>query len=222
MGSRVSILGASRATADQMNAYVKKRNSLAPTLAEDYLRIGAWYGVRGDVAFAQSIKETGSWRFGGSVLPQQHNYAGLGAVSSSARGASFASPQEGIEAQIQHLYGYATTAPLPEGRKLVDPRFILLEKSNLRGTALYWNELGGKWAVPGVGYGEDIIRIWQDMLDGDLPGDPLTWKESAMNWLDEQGLITQAHDPDTAVTWAEFGVVLRRLKEQLREPKSRS
>jgi hypothetical protein len=40
-------------------------------LADLFLEEGANEGIRGDIAFCQSIKETGWFRFGGQVLPEQ-------------------------------------------------------------------------------------------------------------------------------------------------------
>ena len=68
---------------------------------------------------------------------------------------------DGVEAHIQHLYAYATTADLPEGCELVDPRFKYVK----RGIAPLWKDLNGRWAVPGDGYGESIIAdYWLNAL----------------------------------------------------------
>ena len=68
----------------------------------------AWHGnvenVRGDIAFAQSIVETGWFRYGGSVQCEQNNYGGLPA---GRQGASFPDAETGVRAQIQHLRAYA-------------------------------------------------------------------------------------------------------------------
>ncbi|GAF24935.1 membrane-bound lytic murein transglycosylase B [Moorella thermoacetica Y72] len=145
-----------------------------PDLAELYLRIGAEYGIRGDLAFAQAAKETNFWQFTGSVRPDQNNYCGLGALSSpntgneplngadptkvrfapGVYGAIFASPEIGVEAHIQHLYAYATKKPLPPGKVLYDPRFNLVQ----RGSATTWQGLNARWAVPGITYGQSIIE----------------------------------------------------------------
>ena len=53
-------------------------------LAEIFLEEGKAEGVRGDVAFAQSLHETGYFKFGGIVLPSQNNYAGIGALNGKA------------------------------------------------------------------------------------------------------------------------------------------
>lgn len=65
---KTPILGTSEATAGQMRAFVRRVNPGAPDYAQLYLEIGAKYGVRGDLAFAQAIKETGYWRFGGCTI----------------------------------------------------------------------------------------------------------------------------------------------------------
>ena len=70
-------------------------------LAQIYLDEGTAEGVRGDVAFAQSVLETGyfSWAL-------DNNYAGLGACDSCAGEPGFPTPRDGVRAQIQHLKNY--------------------------------------------------------------------------------------------------------------------
>ena len=155
-----SIFGPSVLTAEQLDNYVKRINPNAPSLGKYYIEWGKYYGIRGDVAFAQAIHETGWFRFGGDVLPEQNNYAGIGAVGGGARGAYFKTPEEGVIAQLQHLYAYASTEPLPGTQPNVDPRFHLVR----RGSAPTWPDLDGKWAVPGVGYGNRVLKIWRDMV----------------------------------------------------------
>ena len=174
------IMGRSVATAHQLRQLLRKRNPDAPDYAQDYLDIGARYGVRGDIAFCQSIHETGAWRFGGQVLPEQNNFAGLGATNGGPRGASFATPQLGIEAQIQHLYLYASDDPLPAGVALVDPRWDAAVSKWGRGAAPNVEDLAGKWAYPGYDpkkfgsyaeafaagatYGQSILKLLTEAL----------------------------------------------------------
>jgi len=116
------IMGASALTAAQMAVYLLAKNPYpklgisctALELAEFFVNEGRVEGVRGDMAFCQSILETGWFKFGGKVLPEQYNYGGLGS-------AWFMSPQLGVRAQIQHLKAYANTAPLQQrkvGKKI--------------------------------------------------------------------------------------------------------
>ncbi|MBO6159070.1 MAG: peptidoglycan-binding protein, partial [Firmicutes bacterium] len=69
------------------------------------------------------------------------------------------SVEQGVEAHIQHLYAYAETAALPEGRTLLDPRFDLIE----RGCRTSWEGLSGRWAVPG--YDEASYDSLEEALD---------------------------------------------------------
>ena len=58
-------------------------------LAEIYLEEGKIEGVRGDVAFAQALKETGYFTYGGDVKPDQHNYTGIGTTHKGVKGHYF-------------------------------------------------------------------------------------------------------------------------------------
>ncbi|WP_165248602.1 DUF4214 domain-containing protein [Adlercreutzia sp. ZJ141] len=110
-------------------------------------------GVRADVVFCQSMHETGWLQFGGDVDVAQRNFAGLGAVGGGAKGASFESVRMGIRAQVQHLKAYATDEPLFNA--CIDPRFHLVT----RGCAPNVEDLNGRWAAPGQGYGERILSM---------------------------------------------------------------
>lgn len=153
------ILGKSNTTAAQLTAHVRKHNpSFDSKIAEAFIKFGDLYGIRGDVAFAQSILETGWFKFqGSSVNPSQNNFCGLGATGGGVSGASFSSIEEGVEAQMQHLWAYASKAAIPHGRKNVDPRFHLVS----RGIAQNWIDLNGRWAT-GANYGQKILAIYAE------------------------------------------------------------
>jgi hypothetical protein len=154
-----SILGPTQLSAEKMNAYVRTINPNAPLLGDYYKTLGEYYGIRGDVAFAQAMYETGYFRFTGDVRNGQNNFAGIGATGGGVRGATFNTAEEGVLAHLQHLYAYATNAPLPNRYPLVDPRFHLVN----RGSATTWTALNGKWAVPGTTYGQSILNLFQRM-----------------------------------------------------------
>jgi hypothetical protein len=160
----VPISGSSVLTAKQLGDYVLIHNENPKLvginiyrLADLYLSLGRIEGIRGDIAFAQAIHETGHFAFGNDVLPEQNNYSGIGAVGGGLAGAYFSNPEEGVRAQIQHLKAYANTEPLVTEK--VDPRFNYVK----RGIAPYWTDLNGKWAVPGDFYGENILVIYNKM-----------------------------------------------------------
>ena len=143
-GEETPIMGKTIATADQLRVYLMANNPQAANyshLPEIYLEEGDAEGVRGDGAFIQACKETGFFRFGGDVKPDQYNYAGLGATG-GIPGLSFPDDRIGVRAQIQHLKAYGSTEPL--NNACVDPRYKYVTK----GCAPAFEQLSGKWAVP--------------------------------------------------------------------------
>ena len=120
-------------------------------------------GVRAEVAFTQCMKETGFLKYGGDVLPNQYNFAGIGATG-AVHGASFSNVRIGIRAQIQHLKAYGSVSPLTN--QCVDPRFNLVK----RGSAQYVEWLGIKENPNGYGwatsksYGHDIVNMVNVLL----------------------------------------------------------
>ncbi|GAB6151207.1 MULTISPECIES: glucosaminidase domain-containing protein [Clostridium] len=163
------IMGKSDLVAKSMGDYVLSHNKNPKTsidiysLAKLFLEEGQAEGVRGDIAFCQSIKETGFFKYGGQVLPEQNNYAGIGALNNEpiGKGAWFKEARDGVRAQIQHLKGYASKEELKN--PCIDPRYNILRNLGVCGSAYYWEDLNGKWAVPGKNYGEDIIHIYNSI-----------------------------------------------------------
>lgn len=164
-----AIMGTAQATAAQMQAYIRAVNPAVPQSVIDmiplYISEGKTEGVRGDIAFAQSCLETGNFTFSGSAVTlDQCNYCGMGVTAAGVKGNSFASPQIGIRAQIQHLKAYASTEALRQA--CVDPRYKYVK----RGSAPYVEWLGQQenpqglgWAA-GAGYGSKILRILSDVI----------------------------------------------------------
>jgi len=163
-----SIIGTALASQQQCVDYLLSVNpnpdiSVTPQqLVSYYYEEGAREGIRPDVAFAQALKETGFFRYGGTVTSDQNNYCGLGTTSSQVKGAYFNSAQMGVRAQIQHLLAYASTR-LPN-EPVVDPRYNLVRSSYGERTLKSWPELNGRWAVPGYTYGQSIMSIFRAML----------------------------------------------------------
>ena len=209
---KTAIMGRAEVTAAQMAAFCLSKNAeprlpscTVEELASLFLAEGEAEGVRGDVAFAQSLHETGFFKYGGIVQPGQNNYGGLGALNGNAPGqaASFPDPRSGVRAQIQHLKAYATTEPL--AGECIDPRFSLVA----RGVAEFveWlgaadNPSGRGWAVPGAGYGGKIVSLLGQIKateapeptpptppdDGYPEGTP-AWQKEGFEALVERGVI---------------------------------
>ena len=163
-----SIIGTPLATQEQCVKYLL-RNNPHPNLKVSAEQIVAYYyeegtreGIRPDVAFCQALKETGFFRYGGDVIPEQNNYCGLGTTGGGVKGEFFATPQLGVRAHIQHLLAYSSTRrpTLP----IVDPRYGLVRQAYGSRTLGTWQDLNGRWAVPGRYYGQEILSMFRDIL----------------------------------------------------------
>ena len=164
------IMGGAVATQEQCVRYLLKHNpnpklNVSPQeLVSYYYEEGYRTGIRPDIAFAQALKETGYFRYGGTVVPAQNNYCGLGTTSATVQGAYFATPRMGVKAHIQHLLAYASVEPPQDN--IVDPRYNLVRQSYGTNTLTQWKDLNGRWAVPGVGYGQSILEdYYQGILN---------------------------------------------------------
>lgn len=160
------ITGKSVADAERLRSYIK---SVRPDIQQSVLDMIPYYisegeieGIAGDVAFAQSCIETGNFKFNPAtcaVTIDQNNFAMIGVTGTFLKGESFATPQLGIRAQIQHLKAYANKESLKQ--ECVDPRFGLV----LRGCAPYVEWLGMKENPTGRGwasaknYGYNVLRV---------------------------------------------------------------
>ena len=160
---KTPIFGQAQVPPEQIVAYILQRNpqpKLNCTVAE---LVGYYYeeasreGIRPDLAISQAILETDCFRYGGDVVPEQNNYAGIGTTGGGVKGAFFDSPQIGVRAQIQHLLGYASSRQ--PSLAIVDPRYELLKAHPDKfGRCSNWEDLNGRWAVPGKNYSQNIFR----------------------------------------------------------------
>lgn len=172
----IAVMGRSRVSAPAMVAWFDTRTPRPPgtyaatvppqTLAQIYLEEGEAEGVTGDVAFVQSIVETGWFRFSGSIPASFNNFAGIGATDTDPSPARFADARTGVRAQIQHLRAYAdpsaTSCTVPPLRHpCVDPRFNLVTP---KGRAPTWNQMGnGNWATAPT-YAASILTLYTELL----------------------------------------------------------
>lgn len=126
---------------------VKNNPDFDVEIAKAFFTLADEYHINPMMAISQSILETGWFKYQGSaVKPEHHNYCGLGVTSNGIEGGKFDTIENGVRAQLQHLYAYGCKDALPEGETtIVDPRF----KYVTRGIATYWQQLAGRWAVPG-------------------------------------------------------------------------
>ena len=163
-----SIIGTPLASQEQCVRYLLSNNpnpdiTVSPQqLVSYYYEEGEREGIRPDVAFAQALKETGFFRYGGDVIPQQNNFCGLGTTGGGVKGAFFPTAQLGVRAHIQHLLAYSSTREPSE--PVIDPRYQLVRDSYGTRTLGTWEDLNGRWAVPGYTYGQSILSMFRAML----------------------------------------------------------
>lgn len=163
-----TILGTSLVTAEDLAAFARANGRAHPSVDVEALAVhftdeGAAEGVRADLAWVQSLLETGWFSFTGSMVePGDHNYAGIGACDSCTRGYIFATPQLGARAQIQLLRTYAdataTAATLAR-----PPASRAPEKVYVRGCCATWMSLAGVWATNRQ-YGIKILTLYDQLL----------------------------------------------------------
>jgi len=183
--SRTPVMGPNLLTPQQLARwYDHKRWGIPPRLpnldhdivrlARLFIEEGRVEGVRGDIAFVQSVLETGWFSFpsAGQIRPSFNNFAGMYAYNGRAPGTTcaaetapsrcFSSPRRGVRTLIHLLRGYAdaTSADLPDRLEMPPGDRI--------GVAPIWEKFGGAsgkaiWATA-PDYGRVIIRLYSDAL----------------------------------------------------------
>ena len=165
-----AILGPSALTGSDLAAWYastgRQANTTVPIdqLAQAYQDWGQKLGLRYDVAFAQSVVETGFFSFpsGGQLTAKDNNFAGIGACDTCAHGWSFPDAATGVGAQLELLYEYANAAGLPKGVPNV------IGASGPGGCCQTWTQLAGVWASSTV-YGISIMTVYHQMLSWLIP-----------------------------------------------------
>jgi peptidoglycan hydrolase CwlO-like protein len=138
-------------------------------LAQLFVEEGQAEGVRGDLAFAQSIVETGGF----SASPS-YNFAGLGWCDSCSTGRKFPTPRDGIRAQIQHLKNYADSTSRASGLAHApspywygsDPAVAVRNFDTFfaKGWAPTWSDMGhGNWATDRA-YSGKVLNVYAAMV----------------------------------------------------------
>lgn len=159
---QLSIEGPSEFTAGELAEWYEQQGhgSLASVpvaaLARAFIEQGNAEGIRGDMAFAQSIHETGWFSNTDTVLA--NNFAGIGHCSACGGGVHFADAEVGVLAQIQLLKSYAESDPMYNNPRAAP------DLDGPSGCCPNWTDLGGVWASD-PGYGPRILGYYVDMLE---------------------------------------------------------
>lgn len=127
-----------------------------------YWEYGSQSGIRPEVLYAQAALETGFGRYGGQVLPEYNNWAGI--KTSTASGdepedhEQFATPADGVRAHFNHMSAYLGLNPIGEPHA----RYHSVKKISWAGSVTLVEELSGKWA-PSPTYHERIVDMIVEM-----------------------------------------------------------
>jgi hypothetical protein len=139
--------------------FIQEQNrSYTRNFLEDF--IGTYFGearalgINPDLAIAQMCYVTNFLR--NEKAMSTRNYAGFTTMPAGGR---FRNREEGIQAHIQHLKGYADDRYRPS--HIVDPRWNNLD--NVRGTVNSLDGLARIWAPNNRYYAADIANIIDDM-----------------------------------------------------------
>lgn len=134
--------------------YAKSVNSAIDlSIPRLYSALAPQAGILPEVAFAQALKETANFNFGGTALPEWHNPAGLGVTGAPGVGNIFPDWETGIRAHLGHLLWYFGPHR---------PEFCQYDQRHFGGHKNLPNDLrqlNGKWAIPGTNYGQSIDAI---------------------------------------------------------------
>ncbi|MFA5884825.1 MAG: glucosaminidase domain-containing protein [Acidimicrobiia bacterium] len=142
-------------------------------LAQIYVDEANAEGVRGDLAFAQAVVETGGFRY----TSPGNNFAGMGWCDSCTNGRAFPTPLDGVRAQIQHLKNYgdqtsrAANLAHPASVYWYAPSSLSQAVANenfdtffAKGWALTWNQMGnGNWATD-PNYSQKVLKVYAGMV----------------------------------------------------------
>jgi hypothetical protein len=118
-----------------------------------YITEGDAEGVRGDIAFAQAVHETGYFTNEDTAI---NNFAGIGHPDHADSGRTFPDALTGVRAQIQLLKKYALGNDATLARPDVAP--------DAGASATTWGGLAGTWASS-TRYWTSIDALYQSMLE---------------------------------------------------------
>ena len=161
--SYTPILGDAKVSVDSAIAWAEAHDAaeLFIDAAQYYWQYGEEFGIRPEVLYAQAAKETGFGKYGGAVLPEMNNFAGI-----KVRGATgdrtedhetFATREDGVRGHFNHMCAYTGLATIGE----VHERYYSTRTAAWAGTVQNVEALGGRWC-PNLYYGYSIVH---DLLE---------------------------------------------------------
>lgn len=161
---KMSITGDVQVSVEQAQAWAKAKGAADRFVeaAPIYWNYGEIFGIRPEVMYAQAGKETAYGKYGGAVLPEMNNWAGIKIKSPEGDRTedheTFATPEEGIRAHFNHMSAYVGLAPVGEPHD----RYYVVKTIAWAGTVKFIEQLGGRWC-PDINYGYEILDMIENM-----------------------------------------------------------
>ncbi len=126
-------------------------------VAPYYWEYGKQTGINPAILYAQAAKETAYGNYGGKVVPEQNNWAGIKIADATGDTTydheSFETPKDGVRGHFNHISAYLGLTPIGEPHN----RYYSVAKLSWAGTVKTLEELGGKWC-PDLYYGYSILH----------------------------------------------------------------
>ncbi len=163
--SETPMLGAAQVSAEQARQWAEKNNAAQLFLdaAELYWKYGEITGIRPELLYAQAAKETGFGRYGGAVLPEQNNFAGIKVAGATGDETydheTFATQEDGVRGHFNHMCAYVGLTPVGEPHG----RYYSVSKMAWAGSIRNLEDLGGRWC-PDLYYGYSILHHYVEPM----------------------------------------------------------
>ncbi len=157
--SETYLVGEPEITVEEAKAWAKKMGAHQRfiDIADIYWEYGEITGIRPEILYAQAAKETGYGKYGGAVVPEQNNWAGIKTRTASGDRMedheTFATPEDGVRGHFNHMSAYIGLDPVGEPHG----RYYSVKSIKWAGTVETLEELGGKWC-PDLYYGYSILH----------------------------------------------------------------
>ncbi len=165
--TKTPLIGPSKISVDQAKRWAANcgAHQRFIDIADIYWKYGELTGIRPEILYAQAAKETGYGKYTGQVKPEQNNWAGIKIKNPVADRPedheTFATPDDGVRAHFNHVSAYVGIAPIGTPHD----RYYVLNTMSWKGTVVYTEELGGKWA-PDITYGYNIaVKLLRAMAN---------------------------------------------------------
>lgn len=169
----IQIISKTFITVDDAKAWAKEKGATEEFigLAKIYWELAEQRGsINPALAYVQAAKETGYGNFKGVLDASYKNPCGLkttkgGGDKEPSAHKRFTSWKEGIAAHLDHLALYAGAKSYPR-KDTGDPRHF----TSIYGKATTAVALGANWA-PNPNYGEEVMRLYNNLLESSKSGD---------------------------------------------------